>query len=235
MKTIALIPARGGSKGIPNKNIIDFCGKPLLAWSILQAKSSERINQVVVSTDSKEIAGVAQAFGAQIIWRPPETATDTATSESALIHAVKLLNLTDNDLVVFLQATSPLRETSDIDLAISKWQDSGADSLFSGAEIGDFYIWTKKNNELKSANYDYRERGTRQSYEQNFGRQFVENGSIYLFRPQQMVARKNRLGGKIEISEMSFWKSFEVDDNQSLELCRSLFRIQLLKRWETQC
>ena len=227
MRIIAIIPARGGSKGIPGKNVIDFCGKPLLAWSIEHALSSPLVNEVYVSTDDDTIAAVAKKYGALVIKRPDEISGDTATSESALKHALteaQKINSTRIDYVVFLQATSPLRETRDIDNAVNKIISENADSLFSGADLKDFCIWKRSDGILDSVNYDYRQRGRRQ----DFGEQFVENGSIYVFRPSVLFEQNNRLGGKISISKMDFWKSFEIDEPEDIEFCKNIFENKLL-------
>ena len=190
--SIAIIPARGGSKSIPKKNIVDFMGKPLLAWSIEDAKGSAFVDEVYVSTDDKDIAKVSEMYGAKVIWRPEEISGDFSPSEEALKHALGEIGKTDQekiDYVVFLQATSPLRETKDIDNAIKKIIAEDADSLFSGAEIGDFFIWRRNGDTLESLNYDYKERKRRQ----DFGEQFVENGSIYIFKPEILFAHNNRL------------------------------------------
>ena len=221
---VAIIPARGGSKGIPKKNIIDFLGKPLLAWSIEDARNSRLIDAVYVSTDDKEIGEVAERYGAEVIWRPKGISTDFSPSEEALKHAINEISKKYSrtiDYVVFLQATSPLRETSDIDSAIEKILAQDADSLFSAADIGDFLIWRKRGDEFQSVNYDYKHRGMRK----DFGKQFVENGSIYIFKPKTLFEYNNRLGGKITISEIELWKSFEVDDQESLEFCKKLYQI----------
>lgn len=223
-KIIAIIPARGGSKGIPKKNIVDFCGKPLIVWTIENAKESKYIDEVYVSTDDKDIASVSEKYGAKIIWRPKEISGDTSSSEEALKHALCEIYKSQRtiDYVVFLQATSPLREAKDIDNAIKKIISEGADSLFSGAELGDFYIWKKKGEKLESLNYDYKNRKMRQE----FGKQFVENGSIYVFKPEILFKENNRLGGEIAVSEMEFWKSFEVDNLKSLKFCEDIFKIK---------
>jgi len=224
-KIIAIIPARGGSKGIPKKNIVNFSGKPLLAWSIEDAKDSKLINDVYVSTDDKAIAEVSKDYGAKVIWRPKEISGDFSPSEDALKHAINEIykkNPEKINYIVFLQATSPLRETKDIDNAINKIISEKADSLFSGAEIGDFLIWKKDKNQLKSLNYNYKNRKRRQ----DFGKQFVENGSIYIFKPEVLFKYNNRLGGKIVISEMEFWKSFEVDNLKDLKFCQEIFKIK---------
>lgn len=142
---ISIILSRGGSKAIPRKNIIDFCGKPLIAWSIEQAKGSKYIKGVYVSTDDREIAEVSEKYGAKVIWRPASLATDISPSEDALLHAIVEIEKEKNvDLVVFLQATSPVRETTDIDNAIEKFISERADSLFSAAILEDFCIWERE-------------------------------------------------------------------------------------------
>lgn len=229
MNIIAIIPARGGSKGIPKKNIIDFCGKPLLAWSIEHAKGASLINEVYVSTDDAEIANTAEKYGAKVVKRPSEISGDTAKSEDALKHVVSEVQKDNHekiDYVVFLQATSPLRETRDIDNAINKIIEDKADSLFSGADLKDFCIWKNTNGILDSVNYDYRNRGRRQ----DFGEQYVENGSIYVFRPEILFEQNNRLGGKIAISKMEFWKSFEIDEPEDLDFCKNIFIIKFLNK-----
>jgi len=228
-KIIAIIPARGGSKTIPKKNIVDFCDRPLIAWSIEDLKESKYINDIYISTDDKEIAAVSEKCGAKIIWRPEEISGDQASSEEALKHALNEIqknNPEKIDYVVFLQATSPLREPEDIDRAVDKIISQEADSLFSGSEIGDFYIWREKNGRLESLNYDYKNRKRRQDFE----KQFVENGSIYIFKPEVLFKHNNRLGEKIAISQMEFWKSFEIDDSKDLDFCKEIFKIKNMKK-----
>jgi len=224
---VAIISARGGSKGIPKKNMINFCGKPLVSWTIKQALSVKSISSVWVSSDSKEILNLAKNLGANTISRPKSLSSDTATTESTWSHALKIIEEETGivDVVVGLQATSPIRESKDIEKAIAFFNKSKSDSLFSATEIGDFYIWQKKKKKLTSLNYDYSNRGRRQDYT----KQYVENGSFYIFKPQILKKLKNRLGGKIEISLMEFWKSFEIDSFEDLELCETLMKHYILK------
>lgn len=225
---VAIIPARGGSKGIPKKNIIDFCGLPLLAWSILQAKAAQKVDDVYVSTDSQEIKDVALKYGAKVIDRPEDISGDTATSESALLHAVDKIEGAGEKIksVVFLQATSPLREAADIDRAVETMIVEKADSLFSAVDIGDFYIWQKRGDKLESINYDYKNRKRRQ----DFAAQYGENGSIYVFTPEILREYNNRFGGKIAVSLMEFWKKFEVDSYEDLEFCSMIFKTKGLDK-----
>lgn len=214
-----IIPARGGSKGIPKKNILDIAGKPLIAWSIEQAIKSKYLNKnVFISSDSDEILTIAKSYGAQQIKRPHDISGDKASSESALFHAITEIEkkLNKIDFIVFLQATSPLRESKDIDNAIETFIEKDLDSLFSASELEDFFIWTydEKQN-LKSLNYDYLNRKRRQ----DVPKQFVENGSIYIFKPQILFDYNNRLGGKIGMSIMDNWKIHEIDNLEDKELC----------------
>lgn len=226
-KIITIIPARGGSKGIPGKNIIDIAGKPLIGWSIEQSKKTALISDTYVSTNDDDIAEVAKKYGAKIIRRPDELCMDDSTSESALIHALSYLNEQEQivpDYLVFLQATSPLRNSEDLNNAILKLIAEDADSLFSGSKFDDFLFWEKDKNMLKSVNYDYLNRGRRQERLQ----QFVENGSIYIFKPQILLENKNRLGGKIAIYEMDFWQTWEIDSIEDIELIEYYINKKLL-------
>lgn len=216
MNIIAVIPARAGSKGIKDKNIINFCGKPLLAWSILQAKASTRIDKVYVSTDGSNIADIAKQYGADVIERPAQLSSDTASSESALLHAIDTISQsTPVDLVVFLQATSPIRELTDIDHAIDIFLKNDYDSLFSMCQLDDYCIWKETNKKLTSFTYDYKKRGRRQEREPLF----LENGSIYLFKPEVLRTENNRLGGRIGMYEMPFNHSYEIDSEADIEIC----------------
>lgn len=227
MNIICVIPVRGGSKGIPKKNIINIGGKPLVAWSIEQAQASKYIqNNVYVSSDCDEILEVSKSYNANIIERPKELAEDFSSSEDALIHAVNEVkkNLNSIDIVVFLQATSPLRETFDIDNAIDIFMEDNLDSLFSANIYEGGYLWKKENELLKSFNYDYHNRSRRQDKDI----EYVENGSIYIFKPKVLLEEKNRLGGKIGIYKMDEWKIFEIDEPFDVDLIEFIMKKKVL-------
>jgi N-acylneuraminate cytidylyltransferase len=231
MNIVAMIPARGNSKSILGKNIMSFCGKPLIAWSIEQALASVLVNGVYVSTDDKKVADISKKYGARIIKRPAALATDTSSSEEALIHGLDEIEKKGKesvDIVVFLQATSPLRESTDIDNALQKFIDECPDSLFSGAVLEDFLIWGMVKGKFTSVNYDYKNRGLRQDR----GKQYVENGSFYIFRPEILRREKNRLGGKVAVYEMEFWKSCEIDSYKDVEICQYYMRNKLLNKFQ---
>lgn len=221
MKTIAIIPARAGSKGIKDKNIIDFCGKPLIAWSIEQAKAAKCIDEVFVSTDGEKIANVAERYGAKVIWRPEELATDTATSEDAIIHAVlEVEKKMSVKTVVFLQATSPIREKNDIDNAYNVFMEKNYDSLFSMTKLDDYCLWKYSDDILRSFTYDYKKRGRRQERDPLY----LENGSIYIFNAEIVKEFHNRLGGNIGMYEMPFERSYEIDSKNEIAICEYFMR-----------
>ena len=213
---LAIIPARGGSKGIPRKNLRELAGRPLIAHTIEQALAARRVGRVIVTTDDDEIAAVSQNLGAEVVRRPPEISGDTASSESALLHVLD--HLRDSEgyepaLVVFLQATSPIRRPGDIDSAIGALLEAEADSLFSACTMHGF-VWRKAEDELRSVSYDFHNRQRRQE----IGRDLLENGSIYVFKPHILRETGNRLGGRIAVFEMDPLDSFQIDEPGDLAL-----------------
>lgn len=222
----AIIPARGGSKGIPRKNLLELCGKPLIGWSIDQAVKAELVTEVFVTSDSDEILDVAKNLGATPIKRPEEISGDNATSESAWLHALDQIEAQGNkvEYLVLMQATSPIRHPFDLDRAIQKMRDENLDSLFSVANIGDFFIWRKMMDKYESINYDYKNRKRRQ----DFGEQLLENGSFYVCKPSLLRETNNRLGGKIGVHVMPLWKSFEIDEIENVKFIKMLMENYLL-------
>ncbi|MEI6847097.1 MAG: acylneuraminate cytidylyltransferase family protein [Chlorobiaceae bacterium] len=217
MHTVAIIPARGGSKGLSNKNIYPVAGKPLLAWTILQALASKSIERVFVSTDDTAIASVASEYGAEVIVRPIELAGDKASSESAILHSVGVIEQRYNlpiKTIVFLQATSPLRLFGDIDQAVNLFRQEHADSLISVTKADDLTIWESKKGKWSSVNFDYRHRGMRQDRPA----QFIENGSIYIFTPETLRTYNNRIGAKLTAYQMEFWQTWEIDTIEEIDL-----------------
>lgn len=222
MHTVAVIPARGGSKGLKQKNIYPVSGKPLLAWTILQALASTTIERVFVTTDDHAIANVAVEYGAEVIVRPPELSGDKASSESAILHAASVIERDYHiplDIIVFLQATSPLRKPGDIDRAVELFLQEGADSLISVTRADDLTLWESREGEWKSVNFDYRNRGMRQDRPT----QFIENGSIYIFKPETLTAFGNRIGAKLSAYEMEFWQTWEIDTLEEADLIEYYF------------
>ncbi len=219
MKATCIIPARGGSKGVPRKNLRSLAGQPLIAHSILDAKEAKLIDRVYVSTDDSEIADIAKLYGAEVIQRPAELATDTASSEVALLHALAEIEQAGcfPELVVFLQCTSPIRTGDDIDGAIAQLMSENADSLLSVSPSHRF-LWEQAEGSAKSINYDYRQRPRRQ----DMSPQFVENGSLYIFKPWVLKSLGNRLGGKISLFIMSELAGWDIDSVLDFEIVEFL-------------
>ena len=218
MNVLCIIPARGGSKGIPRKNLKVIAGKPLIAWSIEAALAAESVTRVIVSTDDTEIAAVSKTWGAEIINRPSELANDTASSESALMHVLENLRQKENyipDLIVFLQATSPFRIAQDIDGAVELLGCKKYDSVFSAYSEHFIGRWQQdKHGCARPLNFDPASRPRRQDR----AVEYVENGSIYIFRPSILFETGARMGGRTGIYLMPLKRSFQIDSTEDLEL-----------------
>lgn len=218
---VSIIPARGGSKNVPRKNLKELLAKPLIAYSIEQSLSSHYVDQTIVSTEDTEIAEVSTKYGAKVIMRPQELATDTAQTEPVLTHALEQLHIEgiEPDYVVLLQPTSPIRHPIDIDQAIKIIIDGSGDSLLSVTENKSFF-WSKENKPL---NYNYQSRPRRQDKQW----ELIENGSIYITKKEILIKRKNRLGGNILTYVMPDWASFEIDTPFDFEIVEYVLRKKL--------
>tara|TARA_B100001250_G_C19740752_1_gene762953 strand:- start:80 stop:778 length:699 start_codon:yes stop_codon:yes gene_type:complete len=220
----AVILARGGSKGIPDKNFIDFCNKPLIAWTIEQVQESDMVQDVWVSSDSKTILEIASNLGANTIKRPDNIAADDSTSESGWIHAVDYIeNQTQKklDIIFAPQVTSPLRTKEDIDKGIDTFIQQGCDSLFSSCLAEDLFFWEKDNTgKLRSVNYDFKERKRRQEIDEKY----IENGSFYIFSPEVLKQFNNRFGNKIGTFIMESWKMHEIDSYEDIKICEAIMK-----------
>lgn len=219
---VAIIPARGGSKGLPGKNIRPIAGKPLIAWSIQQALDASCVDEVYVSTDDPDIANVSEQAGAQVIRRPSELAGDTATSETAIAHAISTLEKEGQpvDQIIFLQCTSPIRRPNDIDDAFDHYSEQAADSLLSVSKSHRFFWRKNREGWGESINYDYRHRPRRQDMEQSY----VENGSIYIFSRQHFKRCQNRLGGHVVFHIMPEDSAYEIDSETDFQIVELLMQ-----------
>jgi N-acylneuraminate cytidylyltransferase len=221
-KTLAVIAARGGSKGIPHKNLLDLCGKPLIAWTVEQARAARGVDVVAVSSDSDAILAAAEAAGAIGVRRPDDISGDLASSESAWLHALDATEARMGrfERVVALQATSPIRESSDIENALATFDRDHLDSLLSVCEVEDYFNWRIGANGPEPINYDYRNRRMRQQIE----KRYLENGSFYVLIPSLLREQNNRLGGKIGFHLMERHKMFQIDRPEDVKLCAAIMR-----------
>ncbi|MCK1483028.1 MULTISPECIES: acylneuraminate cytidylyltransferase family protein [unclassified Bradyrhizobium] len=221
-KTLAVIAARGGSKGIPHKNLLDLCGKPLIAWTVEQARAARGVDVVAVSSDSDSIIAAAEAAGAIGVRRPEDISGDLASSESAWLHALNAIDerMGRFERIVALQATSPIRQSSDIEDALSTFDRDHLDSLLSVCEVEDYFNWRIGASGPEPINYDYRNRRMRQQIE----KRYLENGSFYVLIPSLLRELNNRLGGKIGFHVMDRHKMFQIDRPEDVKLCAAIMR-----------
>lgn len=223
MRIQAIILARGGSKGIPNKNIIEFCGKPLIYWTIKQLQNSKFNFDIWVSSDCSHILEISKSYGASTIKRPKEISDDFSTSESAWLHAVKNIESkgVEFETIIAPQLTSPLRFSTDFDLAIEKFKKHKYDSLFTCCEMDNLFIWHNKENNIDGKYFSHLERPSRR---QDSSQDYIENGSFYLFTKNSIVTNQSRHGLKRGKYIMPLWQIFEIDTEEDLEVCSKIMK-----------
>ena len=212
MSVVCIIPARGGSKGIPKKNIRDFEGFPLIAWTIVQAIHSSVFTKIIVDTDDKEIAAIAEKFGAEVPYiRPKFLCGDTISSEAVILNSIKTLEEQLNyvpDTVVMLQATSPIRSKTTIPGAYNKFLLSGADSLSVVTE-GSHFLW--RDSKTPRPMFDINKRQRRQDMVSS-DLIFEEHGSMYIFDKKGFQSSKCRLFGNSQIFVADRWEAIDIDN-----------------------
>ena len=205
MTITSLIPLRGGSKSIPKKNIKQIAGNPLCKWVLQAATESSFIDAVYVSTDDLEIADIVKGFGlgVQVISRPSEFATDYASTEEVMLHFMKEV---DFDVLITIQATSPLLTKEDLDNAIHQFKSQQLDSMLSCVRAKRFF-W---NDNCSPINYEPSHRPRRQ----DFRGTLMENGAFYITRRELLEFHHCRLGGKIGVYEMDESTAVEIDEKE---------------------
>ena len=220
---IAFIPARGGSKSIPLKNIKPLNGKPLIYWTALAAQNAACINKLIIATDSDKIAETVTNFNftkLEIYHREAENAKDSSSTESVILEYINKSNLSPNDNFFLIQATSPLLNSIHIDSMYEKYITSGADSIFSGVIEKQFHWYLPKadENTVTPVNYDYRNRPRRQEFEGLI----AENGACYINKVKNILKYKCRLSGNITFYELPEYTAFEIDESQDWIIVESL-------------
>lgn len=217
---VAVIPARGGSKGVPRKNLRRVGGVPLVVRAIGAAHAAERVDLVVVSTDDPEIAALAEGAGARVVHRPAELAGDTASSETAVRHALDLLERDGirPHTVVFLQATSPFIPSEGIDRGVDAVSGGGYDSAFSAyATYG--FLWERgEDGAATGVNHDPAYRPRRQDRAPHH----VETGGFYVFDAAGFRAAGHRFFGRTAIIEVPEATAIEIDDAEQLAVATTL-------------
>jgi N-acylneuraminate cytidylyltransferase len=222
MKTLAIIPARGGSKGIPGKNVRLVGGVPLIAHMIRAARAAPSVERLVVSTDSAEIAAVARAEGAEVVLRPPDISGDLASSESALLHVLATLAATEGyrpDLLVFLQCTSPLTTADDIEGTIGALHREQADTALAVAPFH-YFLWRRDAAGATGINHDKARRLLRQQRED----QFVETGAVYVMKTGGFLEFRHRFFGRTALHVTPADRCLEIDEPKDLLVAEAALR-----------
>jgi N-acylneuraminate cytidylyltransferase len=222
-RLLAVITARGGSKGLPRKNVLLAGGKPLIAWTISAARDSESIDRVILSTDDEEIMQYAREWGCEVPFqRPAELANDTATSIDVVLHAVDQVQ--GYEFVVLLQPTSPLRTAQDIDAAFSLLKSSGAPSCVSVCEADQSPYWMYRlTNDRKLQNLLPQSHGfTRR---QDLPPVYILNGAIYIARVDWLRKTRSFVAEGCVAYPMTKESSIDIDNAEDFEMFRSKVEI----------
>jgi len=212
-KILIIIPARGGSKGIPEKNIRNFLGKPLIAYSILAAKKSKFENRTIVSTDNKKISNIAKKFGAESPFlRPKSISKDNSTAIDYVEHSLNFLQKENYvpDIIVILQPTSPIRNSTIIDQSINQLIQQKSDSVITVSKASPHPYWAMKLNPkkfLKPINDNFSKFNCRQKLPELY----YPNGSVFTFWKKNLVKHKSILGKKISHIVLKDEESIDID------------------------
>ena len=228
-KLLALIPARGGSKRLPDKNVANVYGKPMIEWTITAAKTSKYIDSVIVSTDDKNIADLSVRAGARVpFMRPPSISTDTATSLDVIDHTLRALSQIGDDYeyLVLLQPTSPLRTVKHIDECAEAFSNKKIDSIVSVVRIDYPPEWNYRIDENLQMTLDIAH-SDENLRSQDYPKLYRPNGAIYLIRIS--VYREFRSlypTGRVFAYEMNKIESIDVDDKNDLLLVRAVMKLK---------
>lgn len=211
MKIVSVIVARGGSKGIPYKNIIDIKGKPLVSYSI-QASLKSKVDETWVSTDSEKIAIVSEGFGAKISMRDKKLADDIIMPDPTLVDFAERY---DFDIMVFIQPTSPLIKPEYINTGIELMKSGDYDSVFTVTEEHWVPRWDENINPI---DWNIEKRPRRQDKEESF----IENGMMYITTKSNLIETELRYGGRMGFVKIPLQDSFQVDTQEDLDLIERL-------------
>ncbi|MCR5621504.1 MAG: acylneuraminate cytidylyltransferase [Treponema sp.] len=220
---LALVPVRAGSKSIPLKNIKDFCGRPLVYWTVGALQDCPVVDRVVVATDSPKIKAAVATFGfpkIELYDRRPENACDTASTESVMLEYIEASGLHDDAVLMLVQATSPLTRAEDVAGGLALYATGEFDSVLSCVRSRRFF-W---NGDGTPRNYDYMHRPRRQDFDGTL----MENGAFYINSVGNIKEFKNRLSGRIGIYEMPEYTAAEIDEPDDWTVLECLMRRHVL-------
>ncbi len=218
-KYICLILARKGSKRIKNKNLVKINGKPLIKYTLEAIANIMPLNNIYVSTNDESVIKITKKHNVNFIKRPEILCKDNSSSEDGIIHAIKIIGKERKlNHIIFLQVTSPLRDSDDIFECVKQYQKKKLDSIFS-AFLAKRFIWTK-TKKLSSLTFNYKKR----QRSQNLQNLVIENGAIFIFNVKKFLKFKNRIFGKFDFYEMEENKSFDIDNLEDLKIVKKLLK-----------
>lgn len=222
-KILAIIPARGGSKGVPRKNIKMLAGKPLIAWTIEDAKKSKFIDMCIVSTEDEEIKSVAEAWGGNVpFMRPVELAQDDTPGIEPVLHAIKMMP--GYDFIVLLQVTSPLRTVEDIDGAIAYCLDRDFESCVSVAEVEHSPYWMYRMDEQKRLQSILKISKEESYQRQKLPKVFQLNGAVYVSSVAFVQRAREFIGEETLGYVMPQERSYDIDTMADFEIAEVLIK-----------
>lgn len=226
MRAAAIIPARGGSKGVPGKNLRQIGGVPLVGRTTSAAAAAARISSVYVSSDDDAILAAGARYGAAPIRRPADLSSDTASSEDAILHAITELERggDDAEIIVFLQCTSPFTTSDEIDAVVAAFDDPAINAAFTASEDHGFLWRVDETGAARGVNHD---ETTPRQRRQDLPSQYLENGAVYAFRKSVFVKKRTRFCPPIVLIKSNAPK-VEIDTEEDLALCRRLATVQPL-------
>lgn len=222
-KIIAIIPVRGGSKGLPRKNIRLFAGKPLVAWTIEEAKCSKYIDKIIVSTEDEEIAEISKNYNAEVIIRPEELASDFSPVIDSIFHVINTIKYNyEPHIIVQLQATSPLRTVDDIDSAIDLFNECDCDSVISMSKVDSSPYWyfTFDHHTLKPL-FGLKYFNSRR---QDLEIIYKPNGSLYITSIVNLSKNNGFYCKKIVPYIMPTERSIDINEEIDFKLAELLFK-----------
>lgn len=232
LKIMAIVPARGGSKGLPNKNILPLAGHPLIAYSIEAGKRSEYIDRVLVTTDSEAIADVSRQYGAEVPFlRPAHLAADLSTDVEAFTHALEWLQANEGeipDLIIQLRPTSPIRFVEEIDACIARLADTPAATALRAVTLSPntpYKMWRLGATENDFMTPLLTVEGIAEPYNeprQNLPKVYWQTGTLDIFRPSVLLEQKSMTGRHILPYVMDTGLSIDIDDIDSFRRAENL-------------
>ena len=228
LNIIGVIPARGGSVGVPLKNIQELCGKPLIYYVIIAALASKYLRRVIVSTDHDEIARISREFGAEVPFQRPADISEDVPTEFAKQHAVRFIEKQEGrkiDIVVSMQATTPLLNSDDIDSTIEKLVNENADSVITVREVREYPWWMMRMDEegwIKP--FFVRKLAGKVTVRQNLEKLYIPNGAVYATKRDVLMNESRTFGKKCGAVIMPPERSMDIDNLLDFKIIEAIMK-----------